>query len=389
MSPEAWQGLSVFVVPERSAMQLTEAVTGIARGLEILEVLPLDACNQAAVVDLLGPKRRFPDVAGAPNTLVVACDVPPMPGAKAVLWRIQDRIAAVRRHTSRRLLRTATPPYDAVHNTVGAQEALALLELVDDPALGARLRTKVAVLAATSEVPFPVVRILGADSPGYRARVALVDHPVHGRSVCKIFRPGAMDFFRRELHARKVLADQPLTPRLLEHGPNWLLTPEYSDDGAHRIRRLPSLEGMYQLRPSATRALAHFARVLHDRGMFTLDLSPHNLMSDPAAGLKVIDLEFALTYAELPGRAPFAETRAWSFRGVPDTAAAGAELPTLALTKGIGNSVFHPAIAGLPIRRLLAPPERMDGLRRIATQWRWYLTMATVGRLHAAVRRSR
>ncbi len=31
----------------------------------------------------------------------------------------------------------------------------------------------------------------------------------------------------------------------------------------------------------------------------------------------------------------------------------------------------------------------MDGLRRIATQWRWYLTMATVGRLHAAVRRGR
>ena len=30
---EAWHGLSVFVVPERSAMQLTEAVSGIARGI--------------------------------------------------------------------------------------------------------------------------------------------------------------------------------------------------------------------------------------------------------------------------------------------------------------------------------------------------------------------
>lgn len=375
------------MVPECWAVQLTEAVAGIARGLEILEVLPLDACRQAAVVDLLGPRRRFPAAAGAPHTLVVACDVPPVPGAGA--GRIEDRIAAVARHTSRRLLRSTTPPYEAVHHTVGAQEALALLEMVDDPALETRLRTKVAELAARCALPFPVIHMLGADSPGYRARVALVDHPVHGRSVCKIFRPGAMVFFRRELHARTVLADQPLAPRLLEHGPNWLLTPEYSDDGAHRIRRLPGFAGMYQLRPSATRALAHFARALHDRGMFMLDLSPHNLMSDPAAGLKVIDLEFALSYAELPGPAPFAETRAWTFRGVPATAAAGAELPTLALTKGVGNSVFHPAVAGLAVRRLLAPPHRMDGFRRVATQWRWYLTMATVGRLHAAVRRGR
>jgi hypothetical protein len=377
------------VVPELWAEPPTEAVAGIARGLEILEVLPLDADRQAAVVDLLGPERGFPAAAGAPHTLVVACDVPPTAGAGTDPRSIEDRIAAVARHTTRRLLRSSTPAYAAVHHTVGPREALALLEVVDDPALETRLRRNVADLAAICAIRFPVIRMLGADSPGYRARVALVDHPVHGRSVCKIFRPGAMVFFRRELRARKVLADQSLTPRLLAHGPNWLLTPEYSDDAAHRIRRLPGFPGMYQLRPSATRALAHLARTMHNRGMFMLDLSPHNLMSDPAAGLKVIDLEFAMAYAELPGPAPFAETRAWSFRGVPATAAAGAELPSLALTKGVGNSVFHPAVAGLPIRRLLAPPQRMDGLRRVATQWRWYLTMATVGRLHAALRRGR
>ena len=83
--------------------------------------------------------------------------------------------------------------------------------------------------------------MLGTDSPGFRARVALVEHPEHGRSVCKIFRPGAMTFFHRELHARRLLADQPLMPRLLEHGPNWLLTPEYADEGTHRLRRLPGI----------------------------------------------------------------------------------------------------------------------------------------------------
>jgi hypothetical protein len=237
-------------------------------------------------------------------------------------------------------------------------------------------------------MPFPVVRMLGAESPGYRARVALVDHPAHGRSVCKIFRPGAMAFFHRELHARVVLADQPLVPRLLENGPNWMLTPEYADDGAHRLRRLPGMDGMHQLRPSATRALARLARTMHDRGLFMQDLSPQNLMSDPEAGLKVIDLEFVLRYAEFRLQAPPAAA-AWSFRGVPADVAAVAELPTLILTRGVGNSVFHPAVAGLRVERLLGPARRGDRLRRAASQMRWYAAIATAGRLHALLRRGR
>lgn len=386
--PEAWHGLSVFVVPERTAWQLDEAVAGIARGIEILEILPLDADRQAAVVDLLGPRRRFPSIAGAPHTLIVACDVPPVPGVADDRRRIEERLAAVGRHTSRRLMRSTPAPYEAVRHTVGPIEALALLEMLDDPGLVTRLSEKVAALATTCAIPFPVIAMLGADSPGYRARVALVDHPEHGRSVCKIFRPGAIDYFRRELHARTVLADQPLAPQVLEHGPNWLLTPEYLDDGAHRIRPVPSFAGMYQLRPSATRALAGFAAAMHERGLFMLDLSPHNLMSDPRAGLKVIDLEFVRPYAEFSCPLPSAAA-AWSFRGVPAEVAAGAELPILALTKGVGNSVFHPAVAGLPVERLLAPPRRWDGVRRVATQLRWYVMMATAGRVHAAVARGR
>jgi hypothetical protein len=388
MPPEAWHGLSVFVVPERTSWKLTEAVAGIARGMEVLEVLRLDVCRQAAVADLLGPERQFPLIAGAPHALVVTCDVPPAPGVDEGAWRTEDRVAAVARHTSRRWFRCDSPPYEAVRHTVGPHEALALLEMVDDPDLLARLKAKVAELAATCTMPFPIVRTLGTESPGYRARVALVDHPEHGHSVCKIFRPGAMDFFRRELHARTVLADQPLAPQLLEHGPNWLLTPEYSDDGAHRMRALPGFAGMCQLRPSATRALAHFARAMHDHGMFVLDLSPHNLMSDPSAGLKVIDLEFARPYADFSCPPPSTATAAWSFRGVPAAVAAGAQLPTLALTKGVGNSVFHPAVAGLPVKRLLAPPRMRDTLRRVATQMGWYVMIATVGRL-PALRRGR
>lgn len=388
MPPEAWHGLSVFVLPERTVWQLKEAIAGIARGLEILEILDIDPRRQDAVAELLGPERQFPAIAGNPWTLVVACDVPLAPGTDEGAWRIEDRLAAVERYTSRRLFRTNPPPYAAVRHTVGPSDSLAMLEMVDDPELETRLQTKVAELAATCAVPFPLVRMLGTDSPGYRARVALVDHPEHGRSVCKIFRPGAMAYFERELQARTVLADQPLVPQLLEHGPNWLLTPEYSDNGAHRMRPLPGFAGMYQLRPSASRALAQFARTMHSRGMFMLDLAPHNLMSDPGAGMKVIDLEFAWRYADFPCPAP-SEAAAWSFRGVPAEAAVGVDLPTLAFTKGVGNSVFHPAVAGLPIKRLLAPPRRLDGLRRAVTQLRWYVTLATVGRLHAAMRRGR
>ena len=55
----------------------------------------------------------------------------------------------------------------------------------------------------------------------------------------------------------------------------------------------------------------------------------------------------------------------------PAELAADTDLPRLALTRGVGNSVFHPAVAGLPIERLLGPGGRGDGPRRVATQLGW------------------
>jgi len=387
--PSSWLGLCVFVVPERWAVPLSEPVAGIARGLEVLEILRLDAPGRTAVARRLGPRRRFPAAAGAPHTLVVACDVPPAPGDSDAERRVAQRIESVARYTTRRMWRDRPPVDDVVRYTVGPEAALDMLNVLNDPALRDRVLERVETLGDVCAIPFPVIRMLGADSPGYRARVALVEHPQYGRSVCKIFRPGAMEFFHRELAARTLLADQPLMPQLLAHGPNWLLTTEYTDDGAHRLRRrLPGFDGMHQLRPWATRALAEFARTLHDRGVFMLDLSPQNLMSDPTAGLKVLDLEFVMPYANFDVPAPQAQG-AWTYRGLPAELAGSIDLPRLALTRGVGNSVFHPAVAGLPIERLLAPPRRGDGPRRIATQLGWYATLATAGRLHALLRRGR
>ena len=387
--PPSWQGLCVFIVPERWAVPLSEPVAGIARGLEVLEILRLDAAGRTAVARRLGPGRRFPAAAGAPHTLVVACDVPPVPDDGDAARRVARRIESVARHTTRRLWRDRPPVDDVVRHTIGPEAALDMLNVLNDPALRDRVLERVETLGDVCTIPFPVIRMLGAESPGYRARVALVEHPEHGRSVCKIFRPGAMAFFRRELAARTMLADQPLVPRLLAHGPNWLLTPEYTDDGTHRVRHLPGLGGgMDQLRPSAARALAQFARTLHDRGLFMLDLSPQNLISDPAAGMKVLDLEFVMRYADFATPAPSARG-AWSYRGLPAELAADIDLPRLALTRGVGNSVFHPAVAGLPIERLLTPARRGDGPRRVATQLGWYLAVATAGRLLALLRRGR
>ena len=381
-------GLCVFVVPERWAVPLSEPVAGIARGLEVLEIVRLDAPGRTAVARRLGPSRRFPPAAGAPHTLVVACDVPPVPGNGDAARRVARRIDAVAWHTTRRLWRDRPPVDDVVRYTGGPEAALDMLNVLNDAALRDRVLERVETLGDVCTIPFPVIRMLGADSPGFRARVALVDHPQYGRSVCKIFRPGAMEFYRRELSARTLLADQPLVPHLLDHGPNWLLTTEYTDDGAHRVRPLPGFGGIDQLRPWATRALAEFARTLHNRGLFMLDLSPQNLVSDPKAGLKVLDLEFVMPYTNFEVTPPPAQS-AWTYRSLPAELASNIDLPRLALTRGVGNSVFHPAVAGLPIERLLGPARRGDGPRRVATQLGWYAALATGGRLHTALRRGR
>jgi len=66
--PPLWQGLCVFVVPERWAVPLSEPVAGIARGMEVLEILPLNAASRTAVARRLGSHRRFPADSGAPLT---------------------------------------------------------------------------------------------------------------------------------------------------------------------------------------------------------------------------------------------------------------------------------------------------------------------------------
>lgn len=375
-------GLTAFAVPDRAAHLVDEAVAGVARGIEVLAVVPLTGGRAAKLEAFAGTGS-----AGPPHTLIVACDIPPAPEDPDGVGRVAGRLAEVLRHTRSRMLRhvPADAPFEVVRRAATGPAVHDLLDALGDPTVAAAVRDGVRTFAAACAMPFPVIRMLGTERPGFRARVALVDHPVHGRSVCKIFRPGAMAFFARELHARIELADQPVVPELLDHGINWLLTPEYHDTRSHLARALPSLAGLYQLRPDAARELARFAGVLHDRGLFMLDLSPQNVVSDPVAGLKVLDLEFVIPYADYPVPPPRA-SESWTLRGVP-AALRTIDMPELALTRKVGNPAFHPAVAGLPVERLIAPSRRGDGARRLATQWGWYATLATAGRVHAAVAR--
>ncbi len=393
-----WHGLAVFVVRERADGHTEHIAEELDRhGFEVLDVLQLDPEQRAAARRRIrggnwgqGPWQVS---GGDPTTFILAYDVAPWldgDGASGHNLRIAEAKAKVRS----RLLDgvDAAAQYNPLHSSDNTRQALDYLDVLGSSQVIARLREQIRILTDRCSLPYPVIRFLAPDGPARRARVALVEHPEHGPSVCKIYRPGAARFFDRELRARRDLSDLPLIPGLLEHGDNWLLTPFYRDDRRHVLRNLPfqdDFENAVQLRPEATRALAGLARAMHERGLFVLDLTTGNLHSDPQAGLKVIDLEFLQEYAQAR---PSLEG-CYTFRGIPPRSRHLYDEPQdVPLTDRVGNPVFHPAVAGLPIRSLLRPERATDLVRRPITQWAWYLYFGVVRpprRVRAVLARSR
>jgi hypothetical protein len=384
---EVWRGLAVFVVRERADEHADRIACELDRhGFEILEIIRLSPAQRETARRRLrgGNWGRGPwqFSGGGPSCFIIGYDVAPqfetLPGNGGLInLRIPEAKEKVRQH-----LATGGGPLadcNPLHSSDNPRQALDYLEVLADPDVLTRLAAKARQLMAVCASPFPVVRFLAPDGPSRRARVALVDHPVHGRCVCKIYRPGAQRFFEREVRARKDLVDLPETPGLLEHGENWVLTPHYFDDGRHALRRLPFRQGIddaVQLRPDASRQLARFAQRLHERGLFVLDLTTENLASDPAAGLKVLDLEFLQEYQELRPDL----TSSWTFRGLPRHAGNGYDEPQdVPLTDRVGNQVFHPAITGMPVEVLLRPSRPGDDVGRCLTQLVWFTRLAVTG----------
>jgi len=382
---DLWRGLAVFVLRDQAAAQVDVAVETLDRdGFEVLDVVELDPAQRSAASHRLRggnwARGPWPRSGGTPHAFVIAYDVAPVIAEPDRERGTNQRIPQAKERLRARLMAgvAADELYNPVHSSDNPGQALDYLEILGDHTEH-RLRPLVQQLVDATSFPYPVVRSLGGEAR--RARVALVDHPEHGLTVCKLFRPGAVRYLERELRAREEFGHLPEMPDLLERGDNWVLTTRYDDDRSHRRRRLPGREDA-QLTRAAAHQLTRLARRLHDRGTFLLDLSAHNVVTDPVAGLKVLDLEFLQEYQ---GAAP-ALVDSYSFRGVPDGVAGYDDPRRTELTQRTGGSAFHPAVSGSSVEALLQAHRPFDAARRTVVLSWWYVRFLSRQRRRAARR---
>jgi hypothetical protein len=348
-------GLAVFILRAKAAHLLEDLYEELRReGWEPLETVPLDPSTAARAADTVrganwgrGP---FPVAGGGPLAYVIAYDLSASADGHATEpARISRSKTAIRR----RLMRSVPTHehFNPLHSSDNPRQALEYLDLLGDTGLLDRLRARIDGIRATMEFPYPVIQLL--PSGRRRALIAVVQHPVHGECVCKLFYPNAGRFLERELRARTEFAWLPEVPTLLESGPNWMLTHRLIDTRAHVRRQLPGVRRI-QLTPTASLALARMVRDLHEHGVFLLDLSHFNLLSDREQGLKVLDWEFLQDFPDgLPEleESPTVLGRPQGLKGV--------DVP-LGVSTHAGRTVtlFNPMVTGIPTRFLLGRPSR-------------------------------
>ena len=353
-------GLAVFVLRERARHLIDELGTELAReGFEVLETVHLtgDVVHRVSEGVRGGNwgQGPWPVGGGGPVAYVIAYDLSRSLGEDALPanpLRVNDAKLAIRE----RLLAAHGdgPRFNPLHSSDDPRQALDYLALLGDPGIVTRLRHGIAELRDQMTFPYPLVEVL--PSIQRRAVTAVVRHPEHGECVCKLFYPGSRRFLDRELRARTEFGHLPQVPALLESGPNYLLSPRYRDTGEHVRRRLPGLRHV-QLTPRTSAAMARMVRDLHEGGVFLLDLSTQNLMTDELDGLKVIDWEFL---QDFPGDRPPVH-RSPSVLGRAD-GAPGADGPVgLAGAGPSGGRVtlFRPLYTGVPRALLMHMPGRL------------------------------
>ncbi|MCF6736927.1 hypothetical protein [Blastococcus sp. KM273129] len=362
-------GLSVFVLRERAISMLARLQDELPReGFEPLETVWLDpAAVQRATAAVRGGnwgRGPFAVGGGPPAAYVVAYDLrAALPGAPVGTAGTDDarRVLESKLAIRRRLLAGVPPEhrYNPVHSSDDPRQALDYLAVLRDDDVLDRCRQKIGRIRAETVFPFPVVELL----PSHRRRAisAVVVHPEFGECVCKLFYPSAVRFLARELRARTDFAALPEVPAMLASGANWILSPRYTDTGAHVRRRLPGVQHV-QLKPQVSLAMAELARALHEKGSFLLDLSPANLLTDRAEGLKVIDWEFL---QEFPGEPP-GLLRSPTVLGRADDLV-DVDTPLGVSTSGSAAvTVFNPMVTGLPRRLLLGAARRSSPIVALA-----------------------
>ena len=346
-------GVIVYVVREKAEGWRDDIVAALdAQGFEILKVFSLtQKQRELATAAIRGGnwgRGPFKESGGTPTSVIVAYDL---------AWRQgKDPLMNARAVSAKRVARDlvashvgSPDAFNPLHSTDNGWQSLEYLHVFDDPKLVKEIEKSVAALVTAMQSPWPVVRTLG--EPGRRARVDLVEHPKHGTSVFKIFRPGARASWEREVAARSVMADSDLIPPLLDSGETWILSRFYGDTRAHILRRLPgSREG--QLRFKDAHKLRAFIDLLRDRGHYMLDLTTHNVVTDPTEGMKILDLEFFVAY---PGEVPDLAHDS-SIAGLPGTFGDPVASPIWPTKTNWHNSVtrslFRPAITGVSAKSL-------------------------------------
>jgi hypothetical protein len=345
-------GLIVYVVRDKAEDFREEIVATLDReGFEILKVFPLNKRERdlatAAIRGGNWGRGPFRESGGKPSSMIVAYDL-----ALRDSTALVNPKAAHAKRMARELVAGRVGSHDAfnpLHSTDNGWQSLEYLRDLRSDKLVAEIESKVAKLMDSVRPPWPVLRQLGGHSR--RARVDVVDHPVHGPSVFKVFRPGAQAFWKNEVAARAVIGDSPLVPPLLESGDNWILMRIYEDTGAHVIRRLPGTTE-HQLRFAQARVLRTFVETMRSRGHYLLDLTTHNLVTDPTDGLKLLDFEFFQPY---PGAVPDLDSDC-SVVGLPGEFGNPTMAPVLATRRNwynaVTRSLFLSAIIGVSVNGL-------------------------------------
>jgi hypothetical protein len=292
-----FDGLAVFFVRERALPWLVQIESILNRdGFDILERRDLTAHETQGIANQIrggnwgqGP---WPLSGGKPATVLVVYDcfprmeeVPEDPTTVANV-RIQKSKKRVRKGIVGSLPKSKR--FNGIHSSDTPQEALEHLDLID-PELHERVRASAAQILDKTKTPYAVVDRLGGNSR--RAKVEVVRFK-SGLAVCKVFRPNAIRFLKRELLARELLPSKSEIAPILESGENYIITKYYKHDNKQLSCFKPLFGKRWFIPVSAVQRSAALIKSFRQLGYELIDFSPQNMIFDQRDGLKVVDFEF-------------------------------------------------------------------------------------------------
>lgn len=197
---------------------------------------------------------------------------------------------------------------------------------------------------------------------GRRARLKLIRQADGKLAVRKQFRPEHERYYRREVEALEALGKidrHDVIPPVLARGTLSFTIPWYAELPAgnrllriidYRVIPLPDARKIFF-------ALQHF----YNHGYEILDISPHNIMRDENAAVKIIDFEYAYAGAAVPTTA---FEHSLTIRG-PGPRPAMDSPRGAARRRNWYRSQWLP-VTGLPLRSLLYNPPWKQQLKRTA-----------------------